>query len=225
MPDDTIAHVDQPGAGDDERLPHDPMAALDRLTQLNGSSALAGANACGAVSLVAAVLVVHGYAGLRTLAATLRGELAEDASSEMESLAEGIAALGGSATYGALADLALIVHRRYRGFDGGMPYDKLLHLMKLAGFSPPRRIDDHDVAGTIKARGQCWPAKIAVESDEGDHWIMVGRDPKGTFVYDPYPRQDGSQIIRPWEADWKKYTAAIGKDEDGENTIGFLPPS
>jgi hypothetical protein len=223
MAEDAIEHVDQPNVCDDAQLPHDPMAALDRLTQLNGSSASAGANACGAVSLVAAVLAVHGYAGLRALAASLRDELADDVYSEIEGLAVALSSGSDTATYGALADYALIVHRRYRGWDGGMPYDKLLHLMKLAGFQPPRALDDDTVAGTNKLRGQCWPAKIAMESDEGDHWIMVGQDLKGPFIYDPYPRQDGSQIIRPWEGDWKKYAAAIGKDEEGQDTIGFLP--
>jgi hypothetical protein len=223
MPADSIDHVDRPVVEDDVHLPRDPMAALDRLTQLNGSSAVAGANACGAVSLVAAVITVRGYAGLRALAATLSGELQHEARHEMEALVDGIAAGEQEATYGALADLALIVHRRYRGFDGGMPYDQLLRLMKLAGFSPPRALDDDSVAGTIRARGQCWPAKIALYRDEGDHWILVGRDLLGPFIYDPYPRQDGSQVIRPGEPDWKKYTAAIGEDEDGKNTIGFLP--
>jgi hypothetical protein len=221
MPDHPIAHVDQPSIDDDALLPPDPMAALDRLTQLNGSSAVAGANACGAVSLVAAVLAVRGYEGLCALVTSLKDDLAEDTFAEMAELAREVA--GASASYRTLADLALLVHRRYRGFDGGMPYDKLLRLMAAAGFSPPRAIDDDDVGATIKARGQCWPAKIAVESDVGDHWIMVGRDRHGPFIYDPYPREDGSQIIRPGEPDWKKYTAAIGEDEDGQDTIGFLP--
>jgi hypothetical protein len=53
-----IDYVDWPILGDEEALPADPMAALDKLTQLNGSSASAGAHACGAVSLVGAVLAL-----------------------------------------------------------------------------------------------------------------------------------------------------------------------
>src|SRR5262245_17213899 len=141
MPADPIEHVDQPVVEDDVHLPRDPMAALDRLTQLNGSSAVAGANACGAVSPVAAGIAVRGYAGLRSLAVALSDELQHEARHEIDALADGIAAGEQKATYGALADLALIVHRRYRGSDGGMSYDRLLRLMKLAGFSPPRAID------------------------------------------------------------------------------------
>jgi hypothetical protein len=109
-----------------------------------------------------------------------------------------------------------------------MPYDKLLHLMKTAGFRPPWAINDDNIARTIAAPGQCWPAKIVIDGQsgagpEGDHWILVGRDARGLFIYDPYPREDGSQVIWQGESDWKKYAAAIGQDEEGRDTIGFLP--
>jgi hypothetical protein len=96
--------------------------------------------------------------------------------------------------------------------------------MKTAGFSPPKFINDDKIEATIAAAGQRWPAQIVMDGgDEGDHWILVGRDGRGLFVYDPYPRADGSQLIRPGEVDWKKYAAAIGRDEVSRDTIGFLP--
>ncbi|MRG90719.1 hypothetical protein [Polyangium spumosum] len=218
-----IHHVDAPIVGDEERLPRDPMAALDKLTQLNGSSPSASAHACGAVSLVGAMLATAGYAGLVDLAERIGDELADERREELERLARAIAGGGPDATYGALADYALLIYRRYRGMDGGMEYRKFLHLMQRAGFSPPRRASDDDVARTLAQRGECWPAKISIFGDQGDHWILVGRDARGLFVFDPYPRDDGSQIIRPGEADWKRYVEAIGEDEAGRNTIGFLP--
>jgi hypothetical protein len=209
--------------GNEEPLPDDPMVALDKLTQLNGSSSLAGANACGAVSLVGATLAVHGYAGLRHLSDALANELSDDKHGALQRLAGDVEARGSGATYGALADYALVIYRRYRGMDGGIDYTKLQHLMHAAGFTPPNTTNDDDIARTVGKTGQCWPAKISIFGDEGDHWIMVGRDVRGLFIFDPYPRGDGSQIIRPEEADWKRYVEAIGKDEEGKNTIGFLP--
>jgi hypothetical protein len=220
----SIAHVDAPDVPDTDRLPHDPMAALDKLTQLNGDEASAGANACGAVTLVAATVISSGWAGLPRLAERLRGELADDTHAELQQLGAAIAAGGPGATYGALAAYALALHHRYRGMDGGMPWDKLLHLMQVAGFSPPARATDGDVPRTLARVGQCWPAKIALDGgDEGDHWILAGHDARGYFVFDPYPREDGSQVVRQNEPDWKKYLAAIAQHEDGRNTIGFLP--
>ncbi len=219
----TITHVDWPVVGDEERLPGNPMEALDKLTQLNGSSASAGAHACGAVSIVGAALATQGYAGLVELAKRLEDELDDDKRTELERLARVITGGGEDATYGALADYAILIYRRYRGMDGGMEFTKLLHLMQRAGFSPPRTAHDDDIGRTLGRAGQCWPAKISIFGDEGDHWIMVGRDARGLFVFDPYPRDDGSQIIRPGEVDWKRYVEAIGKDEAGRNTIGFLP--
>jgi hypothetical protein len=218
-----IDYVDLPILGDEEQLPTDPMAALDKLTQLNGSSSLAGANACGAVSLVGATIAMHGYAGLRHLSSVLADELSDDTHGELERLAGDIATRGSGATYGALANYALVIYRRYRGMDGGIDYTKLQHLMKMAGFTPPNTVNDDDIARTVGKTGQCWPAKISIFGDEGDHWILVARDTRGLFIFDPYPRGDGSQIIRTGEVDWKRYVEAIGKDEDGKNTIGFLP--
>jgi len=218
-----IEYVDWPVLGDDQLLPADPMAALDKLTQLNGSNTSAGPHACGAVSLVGATLAMHGYAGLRHLSATLANELSDDTRSELERLAGEIEARGAGATYGALADYALVIYRRYRGMDGGIDFTKLQHLMHAAGFAPPTTLNDADIVHTVSKTGQCWPAKISMSGDEGDHWILVGRDARGLFIFDPYPREDGSQIIRPVEADWKRYVEAIGKNEDGKNTIGFLP--
>ncbi len=218
-----IDYVDWPVLGDEELLPADPMAALDKLTQLNGSSASAGAHACGAVSLVGATLAMYGYAGLRRLSDTLANELSDDTRGQLERLAGDIEARGSGATYGALADYALVIYRRYRGMDGGIDYTKLQHLMHAAGFTPPNVMNDDDIARTVVKSGQCWPAKISMLADEGDHWILVARDARGLFIFDPYPRGDGSQIIRSGETDWKRYMDAIGKDEDGKNTIGFLP--
>ena len=218
-----VDYVDWPVLGDEELLPADPMAALDKLTQLNGSSASAGAHACGAVSLVGATIAMHGYAGLRHLAAVLTDELSDDTRGELERLAGAIEARDSGATYGVLADYALVIYRRYRGMDGGIDYTKLQHLMHMAGFSPPNAINDNDINRTVVKTGQCWPAKISTFSDEGDHWILVARDARGLFIFDPYPREDGSQIIRSGEADWKRYIEAIGKHEEGRNTIGFLP--
>ncbi len=218
-----IAHVDGPVVGDEEPLPRDAMAALDKLTQLNGSSNSAGAHACGAVSLVGATLAVHGYAGLTALAEALAEELSDDKRGELERLAKEINSGGAGATFGALADYAIVIYRRYRGMDGGIDYQKLKHLMGRAGFSAPNSTNDDDVGRTLSKAGQCWPAKISIFGNDGDHWILVGRDARGNFVFDPYPRDDGSQIIRPGEVDWKRYVDAIGKDEDGKNTIGFLP--
>ena len=218
-----IEYVDWPVLGDEEALPADPMVALDKLTQLNGSSAAAGPHACGAVSLVCAVLAVHGYAGLGRLAKSLVNELSDETRGELERLSGEIAGSGVGATYGALADYAIVLYRRYRGLDGAIDYAKLQHLMRVAGFSPPTLMNDDDIAHTVVRSGQCWPAKIAMSGGEGDHWILVGRDARGLFIFDPYPRQDGSQIIRSTESDWKRYVEAIGQDEDGRNTIGFLP--
>lgn len=218
-----IEYVDWPVLGDEERLPSDPMVALDKLTQLNGSSASAGPHACGAVSLVGSVLSVHGYAGLGRLAQSLANELSDETRGELERLAGEISSHGSGSTYGALADYAIVIYRRYRGMDGGIDYVKLLHLMRVAGFSPPTLMNDDDIARTVVKSGQCWPAKISMSGGDGDHWILVGRDARGLFIFDPYPRQDGSQIIRPSESDWRRYVEAIGKDEDGQNTIGFLP--
>lgn len=219
-----IEHVDWPVVGDDQPLPADPMASLDKLTQLNGSSASAGAHACGAVSLVGATLAVHGYAGLRRLSNALAPELSEETHAELERLAREIEGRGAGATFGALADYAIVIYRRYRGMDGGIDYVKLQHLMRMAGFMPPNTMNDDDISRTLAKSGQCWPAKISIFGNDGDHWIMVGRDARGLFIFDPYPRNDESQIIRPGEADWNRYTDAIGKDEaDGHNTIGFLP--
>jgi len=219
-----IDHVDIPFVDDGETLPHDPVVALDKLTQLNGSSPSAGANACGAVSLVAAVLITQGYAGLAKLVEKLQDELADDTREELEELAARVENGGEDATYGALADFAIRLHRRYRGMDGGMAHDKLLHLMERAGFSPPRSSSDQDLGRTLGRKGALWPAKISLHGDEGDHWILVGRDARSLYVFDPYPRSDGSQIIRQSEPDFSRYTKAIGQDEDGRNTIGFLPP-
>ena len=218
-----VEYVDWPILGDEESLPVDPMAALDKLTQLNGSSASAGAHACGAVSLVGAMLVVHGYAGLRQLSVALANELSDDTRGELERLAGEIEERGSGATFGALADYAIVIYRRYRGMDGGIDFTKLQHLMRAAGFAPPNAMNDDDIARTVVKTGQCWPAKISIFGTDGDHWILVARDARGLFIFDPYPRGDGSQIIRSGEADWKRYIEAIGKDEDGKNTIGFLP--
>jgi len=222
-PSSDIAHVDWPVVGDDERLPRNPMLALDRLTQLNGSSASAGAHACGAVSLVGAILAMRGYAGLGGFVRKIADELSDETRTALEGLAKAVASDGAEATFGALADFALTIHRRYHGMDGGMDFDKLASLMRRAGFEPPRLENDEDVARTISRVGQCWPAKISIFSDSGDHWIMVGHDGRGLFVFDPYPREDGSQIIRPGEVDWRRYVAAIGQREETGNTIGFLP--
>lgn len=219
-----IDYVDAPHIDDAERLPESPMAALDKLTQLNGPSASRGANACGAVSLLAAVLSTRGYAGPARLIDALKEELSDETYAALKGLAEAIASGGEEATYGALAALADGIQGRYRGFDGGMPHDKLAHLMRVAGFAPPRFINDDAMSATLAAAGQRWPAKIAMDDEgEGDHWILVGRDARGLFLYDPYPRADASQIVRPGEADWKIYAAAIGQDEAGRDTIGFLP--
>jgi hypothetical protein len=235
-----ILYIDVPSAEDAERLPGDPMEALDRLTQLNGPDPHRAAHLCGAATLVAAMLAVKGYAGLASLAESLRGELSDETFAELLGHAEAVIAGGEGATYRALAAYADVLQRRYRGFDGGMAYDKLLSLMGVAGFRPPRVLNDDSIAGTIRSVGQCWPAKIVIgggggesreggeqasggSGREGDHWILVGKDARGLFIYDPYPREDASQITRPGESDWEKYAAAIGEDEEGRNTIGFLP--
>ncbi len=218
-----IDYVDWPVLGDEEPLPADPMAALDKLTQLNGSSHSAGAHACGAVSLVGATLAMFGYVGLRRLSDALANELSDEKRAELERLSGDIEARGSGATYGALADFALVIYRRYRGMDGGIDYTKLQHLMHIAGFTSPNVMNDDDITRTVVKTGQCWPAKISIFSDEGDHWILVARDARGLFIFDPYPRADGSQIIRSTEADWKRYAEAMATDEDGKNTIGFLP--
>lgn len=218
-----IDYVDWPVVGDEEPLPDEPMVALDKLTQLNGSSASAGPHACGAVSLVGATLAMNGYAGLRHLNRALANELSDETRGELDRLAGEIEARGAGATYGALADYAIAIYRRYRGMDGGIDYTKLQYLMRSAGFSPPNWMNDDDIAHTVAKTGQCWPAKISILGAEGDHWILVGRDARGLFIFDPYPREDGSQIIRSGEPDWKRYVEAIGQDEDHRNTIGFLP--
>jgi hypothetical protein len=223
MPVEDIAHADWPEVSDDERLPRDPMVALDRLTQLNGPDRMAAAHACGAISLVAATVAMRGYAGLPRLAASLGDELSDETCAALRRLADDIALGGDGATYGALATFSHVLQRRYRGFDGGMPYDKLLHLMKEAGFHPPRFLRDDNIGATVTRAGQCWPAKIALHSDHGDHWILVGRNVRGLFIYDPWPREDASQIVRPGEADWRKYAEAVGEDEVAQDTIGFLP--
>ena len=87
-----IEYVDWPVLGNEEPLPDDPMIALDKLTQLNGTNASAGAHACGAVSLVGAMLAVHGYAGLRSLAHSLANELSDETRDSLERLAEEIGA-------------------------------------------------------------------------------------------------------------------------------------
>jgi hypothetical protein len=220
-----IARVDWPGVADNEPLPRDAMTALDRLTQLNGPSPLIAARACGALTVVAATIVTRGYEGLLQLTERLAGELSPETYCDLRQPAEEVAGGGPAATYGALAAFGQALQRRYRGFDDGMPYDQLLHLMGAAGFRPPRSIDDDRIGTTILEAGQCWPAKIAIDGrGDGDHWILVGRDARGLFLYDPYPREDGSQIVRPGEADWKKYVSAIGQDEEGPESIGFLPP-
>lgn len=223
MSSDRISYVDSPNIDGADRLPADPMAALDKLTQLDIPSATTAANACGAVSLVAASIATRGYVGIAQLADRLQGELSEDHAVEIRCLAEEVA--GAEGTYGVLAGIAEIIQRRYRGFDGGMPYDKLLHLMKLCELQPPSVIDDGDIGRTVARAGQCWPAKIAVDDgDDGDHWILVGRCLRGgLFLYDPWPRADGSQIIRPAEDDWRRYAEAIAEKERGQETIGFLP--
>lgn len=219
-----IVHVDVPQADDRESLPGDALAALDRLTQLNGPSATRGASACGPMSLIAATLTTRGYAGLVVLTEALKDELSEDTHGELCRLSRDIAAGGEGATYGAVGEMAGVLQRRYRDIDGGMPFDKLRALMVRAGFSPPRAINDDAPGATIATAGQCWPAKIALGGgDRGNHWILVGRDARGLFIYDPYPRADGSQIVRKGEADWMLYAVAIGQDEDGADTIGFLP--
>lgn len=222
--DEGIDHVDVPQADDLESLPGDAIAAIDRLTQLNGPSAVRGASACGPMALLAATLMTRGYAGLVRLTEALRDEVSDETFGELSRLSKEIAAGGSGATYGAMGEIAGLLQRRYRDFDGGMPFDKLRHLMKASGFSPPRAINDDAISATITAAGQCWPAKIAISGgDRGDHWILVGRDARGFYIYDPYPRADGSQIVRQGEEDWRKYAAAIAKDEDGADTIGFLP--
>lgn len=219
-----INYVDLPHVNDDERLPRDPMAALEKLTQLNGPSAARGANACGATSIVAALVSSRGYPALLKLADAIHDELSDETYAELITFAEPIALGYEGATFGALGAFVGVLHRRYRGFDGGMPYEKLRHLMSVAGFSAPRFIDDDSIASTMTGAGQRWPAKIVMDGgDEGDHWVLVGRDARGLFVYDPYPRADRSQVIRVGEPDWKKYAAAIGRDEVGKDTIGFLP--
>ncbi|HVK68073.1 MAG TPA: hypothetical protein VM694_26630 [Polyangium sp.] len=218
-----IHHVDGPVVADEEQLPRDPMEALDKLTQLNGSSPSASAHACGAISLVGAMLATAGYTGLVDLAERIADELDDEKRIELTRLAQVITGGGPDATYGALADYAILLYRRYRGMDGGMEYRKLLHLMQRAGFTAPHLPNDDDLARTLSRKGECWPAKISIFGDQGDHWILVGRDARGLFIFDPYPREDGSQLIRPGEADWKRYVEAIGKDEAGRNTIGFLP--
>src|SRR5262245_54821708 len=207
-----IEHIDAPTVDDGAPLTADPMAAIDKLTQLKIASATVAAHACGAVSLLAATLATRGYAGLSRLAKDLRGEMAEEHAGDILRFAEAAASGGEDATYGALAGFAEIIQRRYRGFDGGMPYEKLRHLMRVAGFQAPKVIDDDDVARTVTRAGQCWPAKIALDGgDAGDHWILVGRCARGElFLYDPYPRADESQIVRPREEDFRKYVEAIG---------------
>src|SRR4051812_2437348 len=98
-----IAHVDAPTVEDSERLPGDPMAALDKLTQLNGASASTGANACGAFALVAATLATRGYAGLGELAEGLAGELSDDNRERLAALARCAAGGAEDATYGTMA--------------------------------------------------------------------------------------------------------------------------
>ncbi|NUQ79276.1 MAG: hypothetical protein HUU21_37680, partial [Polyangiaceae bacterium] len=70
--DEGIDHVDVPQADDLESLPGDAIAAIDRLTQLNGPSAVRGASACGPMALLAATLMTRGYAGLVRLTEALR---------------------------------------------------------------------------------------------------------------------------------------------------------
>src|SRR4051812_16578946 len=94
-----IAHTDLPVADDAEPLPGDPLALLDRFTQLNGADTSAGANACGAVTLVAAVLLTAGYGGLGKLVESLQDELADETQSKLRDLAATVVDGGDLATY------------------------------------------------------------------------------------------------------------------------------
>src|SRR5689334_12892529 len=89
-----IAHTDLPVADDAETLPRDVLGLLDRFTQLNGPDTSAGANACGAVTLVAAVLLTQGYAGLNRLADDLKDELADETQGRLRGRAEGLGSSG-----------------------------------------------------------------------------------------------------------------------------------
>src|SRR5262245_36333182 len=101
--DSPIEYIDAPTVDGGERLPPDPMAALDKLTQLNIASATVAANACGAASLLAATLATLGYEGLSTLAERLRGELSDEHAADLLRFAGAAASEGEDATYGALA--------------------------------------------------------------------------------------------------------------------------
>lgn len=224
MPPEPIDHIDQANVDDAAPLPADPKQALELFTQLNGPSAQVAAHACGALSVVAAALLTGGYKALQTLAQRLKNELSEQSYQEIQDLADQIARGGDDANYGTLGALAQTLQRRFRTFDGGMPYDHLRHLMGIAGFRPPQIIKDDRIDITIPLSGQCWPAKIALNNqDTGDHWILVARDKAGLLIYDPYPRADSSQIIRFGERDWNRYAALIRQEEEDSNTIGFLP--
>lgn len=224
MPPEPIDHIDQALIDDAAPLPNNPRQALELFTQLNGPSAQVAAHACGALSVVAAALLTGGYNALPKLAARLESELSSDTHAELTQLADQIAKQNDDSTYGALGAFAQILQRRFRSFDGGMLYDRLRHLMQLAGFRPPAVVKDDRIDITISGMGQCWPAKIAINNpDKGDHWILVARDKNGLLIYDPYPREDGSQIIRFGERDWNRYAALIKQEENEGNTIGFLP--
>lgn len=224
MPPEPIDHIDQAIIDDAAPLPKDPLQALELFTQLNGPSAQVAAHACGALSVVAAALLTGGYQALQGLAQRLKSELSSETQAELQSLSDQIAGGGESATFGALGAFGQLLQRRFRSFDGGMPYDHLRHLMQVAGFRAPNVLKDDRIDLSIPLQGQCWPAKISINNlSTGDHWILIARDRRGLLIYDPYPRADGSQIIRFGERDWNRYAALLKQEESEGNTIGFLP--
>jgi hypothetical protein len=230
-------------AKDSDPLPKDPKAALGGFNQKN-SPGKTGEDRCGASTVVARTLKEQGYDGLKALNDKVQKDWAPSGlSPERQQALKDLQAATDRLTadppptpppnYGDLGKYNAALQTLYKGGqgasegEGGMQPRNIERLNELAGNSGQpdgtTRADNAKPFDKMKP-GDSYPAKINVDLKDGgpgNHWVVAGKDEKGPYFYDPYPRAGHPQVVREGDSNYQKYLRQMNEGVKNENK-GFM---
>lgn len=214
-------------------LPSDAKSAIGGMTQKQGSpgSQTSAEDRCGATAVAARVMNEKGYEGLQDLNKNMQNDpkytndpRQRQALQNLDAAAQKLPP-NGQGSYKDLGDYndALARLGSQGNTKGGMGAGPMNDMMDKAGLSRPKT-DETDPTGSMKY-GESFPVKVNGNLDpngEGNHYVLHGKDDKGQYFYDPYPKAGQSQVVRQGTPEFDKYSKAMRAGKEG---TGYVPPT